>query len=362
LLFRRFVTSIAYVIYATLMAAFLAGYTARFVHPGTFWWLQLVAIPLPYLSAVVVLAALPLLLARRWKLLAFNVALMVLVAIRFAPTGGGADPTEFAVGERLSIMTLNYPSQYSRDGGARSLALLNLVRQERPDVIGLQEGWAHYSEDGSALNPRRDMTVLTDSAAYLTLGPQGRDRSVSHVPIYSLFPFDQVNRFILGPDRSGFGAGVTRAEATWRRRTLVIYNIHLQSFGSKKPWREENTRWLNPRTVIRYLRQYRNEIVRRSGQAEQLAAMLKDETDPVIVMGDFNSTRHNWDFNHIREGFQDAFAIAGSGRGATYHARYRFARIDFILASPEFFVLSAHVPRVVLSDHRPVVASVAWRE
>lgn len=359
---RRFLKSLAFVAYGVLLVAFLAGYAARFIRPGTFWWLQLLAIPLPYLSAIVVLSGLPLFLTRNWGLFGFNVGLMVLVAIRFWPAGGAVDASGFGVGETLSMMTLNYPSWSASDHEPRTRALLDLVNRERPDLIALQEGWSYYSPDGSNLHSRTDLSILVDSAAYLTHGPQRSDRSVSHVPLFSLFPLDVVNRFVLAPDVRGAGSEVTRAEATWRQHRITIYNLHLQSFGTDKPWSEDESSWLDPRTWFKYVRQYRDAITRRAGQAEQIAAMLRDETGPLIVMGDFNSTRHNWGFNRIAEGLHDTYGMAGSGRGSTYHARYPFARIDFILVSNHFAVLSAEVPTVVLSDHRPVLATVAWKE
>ena len=306
--------------------------------------------------------ALPVLLARSWLLFGVNVVCILLVGWRFFPPGGAADPSEYAVGETLSIMTVNYPSWPSDDRERRNRAMLQLVQRERPDIIGLQEGWSYYGPDGRRLYSRPDGSMLADSASYLSFGPRRPDRTVSHVPIYSLFPLDVVNGFSVLPGPEGAGAVVTRAEATWRQREIVLFNVHLQSFGSAKPWREENSSWLNPRTWLRYLRQYRNAIILRAAQAEQIGAMIREEEVPVIVMGDFNSTRNNWDFNHAADGLIDVYRVAGSGRGATYHAKYPIARIDFILASEDFEAVSARVPSVLISDHRPVIATVALPE
>jgi endonuclease/exonuclease/phosphatase family metal-dependent hydrolase len=353
---------VGYAVYGALVLAFVAGYAAKYVRPGMLWWLQLLAIPLPYVSGLVVLGALPMLLARNWILLALHVGLIVLVGIRFFPVGGAANPSDYGMGEVLSVMTLNYPIWPVNDTERRSREMMALVQRERPDLIALQEGWSRYGPDGNRLQARPDVSLLTDSASYMSYGPRRPDRSVSNVPIFSLFPLEAVHSSTLLPGSDGSGAEVMRAEARWRQRALVVFNVHLQSFGSDKPWREDNSSWANPRMWIRYLRQYRDAIVRRAEQAEQLAAMIAEETEPVVVVGDFNSTRNNWDFNWIAAGLRDAFEVAGSGRGATYHARYPFARIDFVLVSEEFAILSAQVPKVVISDHRPVIATLAWRQ
>ncbi len=359
---RRFLRSSGLVLYALLVGLFLAGYAAKYVHPKYLWWIQLVAIFLPYLSALVVLSAVPLVLTRRWALLALTGLLTLLVAVRFVPGGDRLDAGGVGPGERLGLLTINYPTVYTHRE-ARVQTLTNLVNRLRPDIIALQEAWMGFAPDGSFNRARRDVSALIDSTSYRPVdGMRGQDRE-TNTPLLSLFPLGPTRYFELPVDPSGrLNARVARTECTWRRRKAVIYNLHMQSFGHNKPWREENTSLMNPRVWVRYLRQYRDAIRRRASQAEQLAQMIRDETDPVIVMGDFNSTSHNWDYTWIADGLTDAFRAAGGGWGATYHADYPFARIDFILLSEHFGVLSASVPDIVVSDHRPVFATVAWKE
>jgi hypothetical protein len=288
--------------------------------------------------------------------------LCVLIAIRFVPEGNGADGGEGGVGERLSLMTLNSPSWYPYDGD-RARDLLRLMNRYRPDIVAIPEGWVNYNADGSVRSHRKDLRVLTDSASYVTRGPRGTRDTVSHTPLYSLFPFEQVSFFELPYDPTRqYSAKVSRASVTWRQRPIVVYGVHMQSFGSEKPWREDNSSAFNPRVWLRYVRQYRQAIHRRAAQAEQLARMIREETDPVIVMGDLNSTSNNWDLNWIKGDLTDAYRVSGEGWGATYHARRPFARIDFILVSEEFRVVSAEVPAIGISDHRPVFAVVEWRK
>ncbi len=359
---RLFLRTVALITYALLVGLFLAGYVAKYVHPRYLWWIQLLGVFLPYLSGLILLTGIPLVLKRRWGLLSVTALMAVLVGIRFIPSDPAGNASAVGTGERLSLMTLNFPQWFVYDGD-RGEDLLALTDRYRPDILAIQEGWVDYHGDGRVRNARNDLSLLMDSASYVTKGPRtGRD-GPSHALVFSLFPFEQVNFFELPYDPSGrYAARVTRAAGTWRQRPLVVYSVHMQSFGSDKPWLEDNASMLNPRTWVRYLRQYRDAIRRRASQAEQLAKMIRDETDPVIVMGDFNSTRNNWDFTWIQGELTDAFSAAGKGWGGTYHSTRPFARIDFILVSDHFDVLTAAVPNVIVSDHRPVTASVTWSQ
>ncbi len=95
---------------------------------------------------------------------------------------------------------------------------------------------------------------------------------------------------------------------------------------------------------------------------EQIRAMLAQETLPLIVSGDFNSTPHNWVYYGLADGLVDAFRVAGRGWGATYHADFPVARIDHVLVSRAWKVVQAHVSKAPYSDHLPLVVRLRWRE
>jgi len=138
----------------------------------------------------------------------------------------------------------------------------------------------------------------------------------------------------------------------------VHYNLHLHTQGRKKPWKNDDPRLLDPRFWRPYLRMARDGYLRRAWQAERIRENVERETVPVIIAGDFNETVHNWSFRHIAGGFQDTWATSGRGWGGTFHTRLPLVRIDFVLAGPEWEVVSALTPATsrLVSDHRPVIA------
>jgi endonuclease/exonuclease/phosphatase family metal-dependent hydrolase len=89
-----------------------------------------------------------------------------------------------------------------------------------------------------------------------------------------------------------------------------------------------------------------------------LAALPSDV--PLVLAGDVNEGPVGPVFRQLATRFQDCFAVAGSGDGATSPATEPVRRIDAIFADPAVTVVSCeavNTPGVErASDHRPVLA------
>ncbi len=155
-----------------------------------------------------------------------------------------------------------------------------------------------------------------------------------------------------------------RTHLRWRGRDFVLYNVHLRSFGEVKPWDDPSVGLGRPASWLPYLRQYRGVYARRGEETERLAARIRQETLPVVVAGDFNSTADNRTVQQIRTAGArrvDAFREAGGLTwGRTYHAQRPVVRIDFVLVDPALDVVGADVTDVGFSDHRPVRTHLRW--
>ena len=130
---------------------------------------------------------------------------------------------------------------------------------------------------------------------------------------------------------------------------VAIINTHLQVGG--KDQQEEGRR-------------------QRIQQSQFLANYLASLDMPVIVLGDFNTERESGDLAAlIGEGSSlvDVWEVAGKGTGETIfngaHGEAT-ARIDYILVSPHFNVISAEVidneVSRMASDHFPLIAELGF--
>ncbi len=81
--------------------------------------------------------------------------------------------------------------------------------------------------------------------------------------------------------------------------------------------------------------------------------------EPVVMMGDFNTPRESTHFARLQEKLQDAFDVGGHGFAETWPVPVPVLSLDHILVSKSLRVLRCE-HGASLSDHRPVIADLAW--
>lgn len=362
---RRGLAALALAVDVALIALFGVGYAARYVHPAQLWWGELVAVGLPYVTLALVAATAAAALRRSWRwVLPLHLVVLVLAAVRFVPPALWQGEAEAA--DALSLVTYNVPAGGGGPPHVKGRAMQAFIEARLPEVLCLQEATLRREGTPPQLDMQPYLSVLMDSLGYApTIGPayQGLGHWTQQ-PVFSRLPIRDANQFdwvLSPPDR--YDTEVVRAELSWQGRPFVLYNVYLRSFGRAKPWDEEAGGWLDVRLWRQYADQYRRAILHRVREVERLQEALAEETAPVIICGDFNSTPHNWAYGQLTETFTDAFRAAGDGWGGTYHTRLPFARIDYVLVDPAFEVTGAHVlPDGDLSDHQPLAVQLRWRD
>jgi len=347
-----------------LVLSFLIGYAAPYLPPIHFWWTNLFAVALPPLGLVVALLSLGLLgqgmYRRSWARVVIAGVLLGLIVFRFAPriSVGGASAADAAT---LRLMTFNVPMAFARqDASARALA--RFVGREAPDVAAFQEAWVATGPsprsgfEGRSWPPG---VFLEDSLGYAP--PRGLPPQTTVCqPVFGRLVLDSMSVHPLRPsgdaDRC---ARYTRTQFTWRGRSAVLYNLHLHTIGPIRPW-DVLEAWDSPAYWRAFLREYREGAVRRAREARRIRRRIEQETVPVLVVGDFNSTPHQWAYQHLAQGLQQA-----GTPGATFPAERPIVRIDHILAGPAWEIAASRVPvpraGTTISDHRPVTAQLRWR-
>lgn len=362
---RHILQAIGWGIVGLLVLSFLIGYAAPYLPPAHFWWTNLFAVGLPPLGLVVGLLSLGLLgqglYRRAWGRVVIAGMLLGLIVVRFAPrmSVGGASAAD---AETLRVMTFNVPMTFARqETSARALG--RFVGQEAPDVAAFQESWVatgpspRSGYEGRSWPPG---VFLEDSLGYSPpriLPPQtmicqpvfGRI-ALDSMSVHPLLPTGDVHRC----------ARYTRTQFTWQGQSAVLYNLHLHTIGPIRPW-DVLEAWDSWAYWRAFLREYREGALRRAQEARRVRRQIEQESKPVLVVGDFNSTPHQWAYQHLAQGLQRA-----GSRDATFPAHRPVVRIDHILAGPAWEVVSARVPvprqDTTISDHRPVTAQLRWRD
>ncbi|MEM1115072.1 MAG: endonuclease/exonuclease/phosphatase family protein [Bacteroidota bacterium] len=334
------------------------GLAARHLRPEVGLWPQAAALAVPALtvgaaSAGVwwaVRAARP---PRRNRVAwAAAVVHLGLASVGLLREVGGRAPG--ADGPALTVLSLNVGQAPATAPGR----LGEVLRDADPDVIGLQE-----TQIRTVLVPEAPggMVVATNPAVqplllyseYETVLPPEPRRVILRGPTFARLPLIDRSEALLS---DGDDAGLySRTEVEWQGRRVAIYSVHLRSY-SARPWSEPG---FDVRAWVEAPGRFHEDMARRAHEAEQFRQVLDAETLPYLVLGDFNSTPHQWTYHHIAKGHVDALSAAGPLLARrTFPDGVPLVRIDGVLASPHWRVRSARVAPEGLSDHRGVIVDV----
>lgn len=346
-----------------LVALFVAGFAAWYVHsPTSLWWIELVATGLGYLAIPVAGAAIILAIGRRWIWFGAHILLLLLFLIRNEPHVRFLNHSE-AEDDDLTFLSYNVPRWWGHDLDTKARGMKALVDEVQPDVIGLQEALIAFYPDEPNIRTTSYVSVLIDSLGYHTLKPRAEGATYTPQPVFSKIPLLEKTQTNLDVEPDDvLSTRVTRTVLSWQGRQFALYNLHMHSFGERKPWTEDAMSALDPRFWVSFARQYRTAFRIRASEVVRIREMIDKEELPVLICGDINSTPNNWVYAHLSRGMQDAFRQSGQGWGMTYHSRLPLVRIDYLFASPEWEIVSARVLDAELSDHLPLLVTLRWKE
>lgn len=237
----------------------------------------------------------------------------------------------------LNIMTFNILNGNRRWGGAVASILA-----ERADVVALQE----VSHDaaraiGASLAVQYPHQAWRPAADFAGAG------------LLSRFPIIEDDTFLLS-DR-GFLCQHVRFQL--RERATSYFNVHLKA----------------PRL---HVPAFRYDAAVRERELDELDARVARMSEPLIVSGDFNMTDRSPGYRRLTRLLRDAYRDAGRAPGWTFPnpprrgllrvplwpVPFAIIRIDYIFHSAHFVAKRARVGDGDGSDHRPVIATLAYNE
>ena len=103
----------------------------------------------------------------------------------------------------------------------------------------------------------------------------------------------------------------------------------------------------------------------RDADLRGLLLGLEEIEGPLVVIGDFNATDQQGLYSPLTRRLHDAHRESGWGMGFTFSNRpdvgLALWRIDYVFYSPDLVALSTRVGGYGGSDHRPVIARLAFR-
>jgi vancomycin resistance protein VanJ len=309
-----------------VFALALAAWNLLRIYPGDRWLpVRLGNYFAPWLFMALVPALIIALLGRRPWLSRVVLLLTLVFAARYWPLLLPKPPVISAKTDasELRVMTfnVNYANRNAPD-------IADLIRTEAPDVIAVQE----LSEKlGTSLQAE-----LASEYPYFLPGATMR------------WPGGLYSRYPLKPLSSPPTARRTqRASVETPDGTVVIWNIHPSTALSQHGWESQKD------------------------TLAAVAAGVEAETEPLIVLGDFNTTDQTENYRLIADQLTDVHWSVGQGFAFTFPDFRRYGsdspilrpmvRIDHVFVSDHFTPQAIRViPSGYGSDHLPVVATLRF--
>jgi endonuclease/exonuclease/phosphatase family metal-dependent hydrolase len=149
--------------------------------------------------------------------------------------------------------------------------------------------------------------------------------------------------------------------------TIRIFNTHLQSFKFKQndysdieKIKEQDVKTID--ASMNLFNKMGQAFKRRGPQAELVKKSLKSSPHPSIICGDFNDVPNSYTYFTIRNNWKDAFLQKGFGIGSSFTTLAPTLRIDYILTSPQFDIVTFDMIDEGLSDHVMLVSDVQLKK
>lgn len=311
-------------------AVIIAYFGARRLGAGDHWLVDALAYVLPWLFAPLIVL-LPANLVRRSRLL---LVLVVVPSALFLLTYGHLHLPRWPVhasGPTFTVLTYNV---LYRNRDAEGVAAA--IAAHEPDLFGLRE-----------LEPSMAQALETrfmDRYPYHRVGPG--------CGLWSRYPMLEYELYRL-----------VEGEGNWAQQFVLDIDGHAVNVLSVHP-RSPPLRGFHPFGLpLGVPTGFANE--KRDADVRGLLAYLEEIDGPLVVIGDLNLTDQQSLYAPLTRRLHDAHRESGWGMGFTF-TRWREIglptwRIDYVLHTSDLVALSTSLGDYGGSDHRPVVARLAFR-
>jgi endonuclease/exonuclease/phosphatase family metal-dependent hydrolase len=341
-----------------LCAGLLISYLAPIVNPETFWLIAFFGLAYPFLLlGNVILIIYWLIRKSKWAFFS-----IVVIAIGWNILNKniglrGTSSTESRSPNNLRLMTYNVHN-FKRYGAKNDIStkheILEIISQEQPDIIGLQEFYTRKRGQYDMLDSIQK--ILKCTSYYFEAIRSNKDEAIG-IALFSKLPIVGHGLIQLA-DRSSENQCLY-IDVKKGEKNIRVYSVHLQSIR----FDPEDYRYLDNisqqgkpdvSSTKRLTSKLKAAFIKRSEQVFKVKGHADSCPYPYIISGDFNDTPTSFAVNQMCKGLKNAFREKGSGLGRTYNGSFPNYQIDYIMASQQFDVTRYNITEKKLSDHYPV--------
>lgn len=344
-----------------LAICLLLGCIAGNIDPRDSKFIPFFGLAYPYFLILNVLMVFWWMLRRRWSLMLLTVVIIavgwqvVMATFRFSGDGGAGPKKD---SNELRMMTYNVhnfgPFDFGADPGTVKSKILDVIRQENPDVIAIQEYFTRFE---GPLDMTDSLQEILQSKHYYFEPSFKIESQATGLAIFSKFPI-RGKGSILFPGIHGGNAAIF-VDLLVNKRPIRIYNVHLQSISfdpQDYAYLDKVKEKLDPqlRPSKRILSMLHTAFVKRSEQVDILKSSMKECRTPYLIAGDFNDTPASYAVTQLTKNLNRSFEKEGTGFGRTYNGKFPNFQIDYIATTKDISIVNHRVINAKLSDHFPV--------
>ena len=230
--------------------------------------------------------------------------------------------------QALKVMTYNVRSFIGDDGKRNIDSMVAMIKNINPDILCFQEFGFKDAID----------TMLKSMYGL----PKSLNRSNLSPAIYSRYP-------IVKAERIDTMKAFLWADIAVKDDTLRVFNLHLHSTTIRKTDSNyiENHEYMNDEGSEEQIKSMVARLTEnnklRAAQVDTITQIIAASPYPVIVCGDFNDTPISYTYHKLSRRMRDTYREQGRGYAHSYRGFFDMLRIDYILCSKNFEVLSYDV-------------------
>lgn len=265
-----------------------------------------------------------------------------------------------------SIKILSYNVRgfnWDLDKGWESNTIYQYLKKSDADIICIQE----YLASAGKLEATSEKLRLSLGYPYAAITPLRKIGGyVYGLACFSKYPIKDVEKLPL--ETTDNGSVLYTLEINGK--TVSLINNHLESNRLTTKDKEIYASFFkDPKK--KDLNKVKNNLDERLGkafkkrapQADLIAKYIEEQnTDAIIVCGDFNDTPMSYTYRQISKNLQDSYVENGFGPGITYHENHFLFRIDYILHSKSLKSTNFVVDKVIYSDHYPISTYLSFKD
>lgn len=339
---------------AAVGVALIVTYLVPYINPGRIWFLPVLGLAAPaiYVTAVILM----LYWVIRWRWIQAGIMLLLVVVgfgsvtLFWRPEIRRSYETQISDRGTVKVMTYNVRGFYGPEGESSVGQIVELIREQNPDVVCLQEFNGRLAGASDAFR------VLCEDYETARFGAEQDPE-----------PLDDAGLAILSKFRIlRSGTVLTPHSSVWAdliidEDTLRVFNNHLHStainaddneYITTRRFLSDTAREVKFRSIVSRLRE--NSAL-RAAQVDSISTEIRATRWGRLVCGDFNDTPVSYVYRRMSSRLNDAFSECGSGYSHTYRGFFNTLRIDYVLYSEPWQAVSYEVLPVEYSDHHPVV-------